>query len=228
MLRIPEPELMDHPDQARAYAEADFSEPHGMFVWIFRETFGDALRGYVLDLGCGPADVTLRFARAYPYCHLHGVDGAMNMLALARRAALHAGLTERLTLLHGRLPEMALPRAKYDIILSNSLLHHLADPLVLWKTVKRYARPAAPILIMDLLRPDSEAQLEALVGNYAGSAPPILRQDFRHSLRAAYEVEEVRAQLMEEDLDYLQVRVVSDRHLIVSGRIQRREVTADR
>ncbi|HEX6174620.1 MAG TPA: SAM-dependent methyltransferase, partial [Candidatus Binatia bacterium] len=62
MERIPEPELMDEDEQARAYALADFAEPHNHFVELFRECFPDeAITGHVLDLGCGPADVTLRF-----------------------------------------------------------------------------------------------------------------------------------------------------------------------
>ena len=66
MERIPEPELMDEAEQARAYAEADFSGPHDMFVQLFREAFPDtAPAGAVLDLGCGPADVTRRFASAF-------------------------------------------------------------------------------------------------------------------------------------------------------------------
>ena len=35
MERIPEPDLMSEQEQARAYAEADFSEPHENFVDLF-------------------------------------------------------------------------------------------------------------------------------------------------------------------------------------------------
>lgn len=38
MDRAPEPELMDDAAQAMAYAEADFSEPHGRFIELYRET----------------------------------------------------------------------------------------------------------------------------------------------------------------------------------------------
>jgi trans-aconitate methyltransferase len=85
MHRIPEPELMDDPAQAKAYAEADFSEPHSMFVEEFRRVFPDLrVHGHFLDLGCGPADITVRFARAFPLCVVDGVDGAEAMLRLGR------------------------------------------------------------------------------------------------------------------------------------------------
>ena len=53
MKRIPEPELMDEVEQARAYAAADFSEPHQAFVKHFRQRFADYDPKQVLDLGCG-------------------------------------------------------------------------------------------------------------------------------------------------------------------------------
>jgi hypothetical protein len=72
---------------------------------------------------------------------------------------------------------------------------------------------------MDLLRPTDIATVEALVQRYAGDAPAVLRADFRNSLRAAYRPDEVRAQLHAIGLDDLDVEQVSDRHLLVSGRI---------
>ena len=76
MERIPEPELMDDPEQARAYASADFSEPHQAFVERFTQCFPGHAPRRALDLGCGAADITIRFARAYPDCELTAVDGA--------------------------------------------------------------------------------------------------------------------------------------------------------
>ncbi len=38
MNRTPEPELMLEQEQARAYFEADFEEPHGRFIELFAKT----------------------------------------------------------------------------------------------------------------------------------------------------------------------------------------------
>src|SRR5688572_33170 len=101
---------MDDPIQARAYADADFAEPHGRFVELLREKIGaHAGRGYLLDLGCGPADVTIRFARAFPDAVVHGIDASEVMLELGRRAVEREGLTERVELFGGRLPDALLP-----------------------------------------------------------------------------------------------------------------------
>ncbi len=77
MRRVPEPELMEDEPQARAYSEADFAEPHSMFVRLCREAWaGHEIRGRMLDLGCGPADVTVRLAKAFPALAIDGVDGS--------------------------------------------------------------------------------------------------------------------------------------------------------
>jgi trans-aconitate methyltransferase len=219
MERVPEAELMDDDAQARAYAEADFEEPHSRFVALFQQQFpGEDIAGYVLDLGCGPADITVRFARAYPRATVHGVDGAASMLKYGRKAVARHALTGRIELYHAYLPGAATPRARYQCLISNSLLHHLADPQVLWETVRERAEPGAAVFVMDLARPRSEGEAWALVQHYSGAEPEILQRDFFNSLCAAYVPTEVREQLTRAGLTGLSVRRVSDRHLVVAGR----------
>ncbi len=219
MQREPEPELMDDAAQAAAYAHADFDEAHSRFIQLFREAFpGADVSGTVLDLGCGPADISLRFAHAYPRCVVHGVDGAQAMLAHGRARLQQEGFERRVRLIHGYLPGASLALNVYDAVISNSLLHHLRDPLVLWRTINQYAKTDAPIFVMDLLRPASRAAAQALVDAYAADEPAILRHDFLHSLLAAYRPDEVAVQLHAAGLDGLQIKQVSDCHLLVYGR----------
>ena len=218
MERLPEPELMSDVEQAAAYAFADFEEPHSRFIELFRETFdAEVIDGAVLDLGCGPGDISIRFVHAYPDCVVHGVDGAAAMLAHGRSRLQREDLQTRVRLIEAYLPEEDLPLGQYDAVISNSLLHHLRDPMVLWQTVKRYAKPDAPVFIMDLLRPASREQAQSLVDEYAAGEPDILRHDFFHSLLAAYLPEEVAVQLRSAGLARLKVEEISDRHLLIYG-----------
>ena len=218
MQRVPEPELMDDPAQVLAYAQADFSEPHRMFVETFKDRFlSTAGDESVLDLGCGSADVTIRFAIAYPKCVIDAVDGSQSMLAQARRALKRAGLGERIRLLHGYIPALNLTHDSYDIIISNSLLHHLKDPANLWQTIRIFGRPGSRVFVMDLRRPSDRDAAWDLVNIHAIGEPAVLKRDFYNSLCAAYEPDEVRKQLEDAGLGHMSMEVISDRHTIVYG-----------
>ncbi|HEX9419829.1 MAG TPA: class I SAM-dependent methyltransferase, partial [Methylomirabilota bacterium] len=86
MDRILEPELMTDAAQALAYAEADFAQVNQGFVDRFRACFPKAAGGSMVDLGCGPGDIPVRFARALPGFSITAVDGSEPMIALAEKA----------------------------------------------------------------------------------------------------------------------------------------------
>lgn len=221
MKRILEAELMEAEEQVKAYAEADFEEPHGNFIKLFEETFSSReIEGFVLDLGCGPGDITFRFAQSFRNCTIHAVDGSRTMLHYAHdRLSRGASGHKRITFFHGILPTPNLPESHYDYLISNSLLHHLPDAGVLWSVIKRYSRTDSGIFIMDLLRPDQPRTAHRLVETYAANEPEVLRRDFYNSLRAAFTLEEISAQLLKHQLDFLSLKQISDRHVIVSGRM---------
>lgn len=218
MRRIPEPELMTDIDQVQAYAGADFEEPHERFIELLRERL-PALpeRGTALDLGCGPGDIAARFVRAFPAWQVHGLDGSQPMLELGKRALRAAGLDAQVSLHHGHLPGGEAPLDVYDLVYSNSLLHHLADPHVLWQSVVRWSREGGPVFVMDLLRPEAAWEVQRLVETYSRDEPEALRRDFSNSLLAAYRPDEVLVQLARTRQVDLDLQVVSDRHFVVWG-----------
>ena len=217
LARTPEPELMDSVDQVSAYAEADFSSSNQWFVDDLLERFQPRPeQGRVIDLGCGPGDICIRIARALGGWRIEGLDAGANMLARARVDVEAADLADRIEFHHARMPETGLEENAYNCVISNSLLHHLPDPMILWRTIPRLAAPGAWIQIMDLDRPDDAESADRLVAEYAGDAPEVLREDFRNSLHAAWRADEVREQLRRARLN-LTCRQVSDRHWLVSG-----------
>lgn len=225
MERVPEPDLMSEEAQAKAYAEADFSEPHENFVDLFKQYFSrqsdlapeDALNGNVLDLGCGPADVIVRFAKRFTNCNMLAVDGADAMLEHARGAISDAGLADRITLQKAYLPDDSIKHKDFQAVISNSLLHHMKDPQHFWQVINKCAKSGTFVFVMDLMRPRNESGAKELVAEYAAGEPEILQQDFYNSLLAAYTIAEVEEQLERERLLDLKVLPVSDRHLVVYG-----------
>lgn len=211
---------MESAEQAAAYAHADFSEPNTAFCDHLVALFS-ALPAVarVLDLGTGPADIPIRLMRRFPDWSIDAVDGSAAMLAHAVQAVDAAHLHERIRLIHTRLPSPSLERG-YDVVVSNSLLHHLHDASVLWRTVRDAARPGASVLVMDLRRPETTDAARALVALHSGSEPAVLQHDFYNSLCAAFTPDEIERQLADAGLPTLTVGVASDRHLIVSGVVE--------
>ena len=217
MQRTAEPELMDEQEQAAAYAAADWSEAHNKVPRYFRERFPNFEGGQVIDLGCGTADVTIRFVKALPEVTVLGVDGSEAMLSFGRRAVRDAGLESRITLEKHYLPDSSIETKSFDAVLCNSLLHHFADPVELWRTAARCAKADAPVLLVDLVRPADPETVVRLVDEHAQGAPPVLDRDFTASLHAAYTVDEVRRQLISAGLGQFKVEQVDELHLVAWG-----------
>ncbi len=203
MNRILEPELMNSLEQTAAYAGPDMDNACWLFVQSFRKYFRNLKpKGTILDLGCGPATIPVRLAKVYPDYEIHGVDGAPEMLAQACLAVRREGLQQQIQLFHGILPDkLTLPYKGYNSVISNSFLHHLADPAVLWQAIHAYGLPNAAVLVIDLVRPKDPQQAQLVVDRCLPEAPPMLRQDMLLSLHAAFTIDEIRAQLAEARLE---------------------------
>ncbi|HJT20233.1 MAG TPA: class I SAM-dependent methyltransferase, partial [Nitrospira sp.] len=170
MDRILEPELMDDEAQTLAYARADFEQENQGFVDRFCEYFPDFSDGHIYDLGCGPGDIPIRFARAFPRCRVTGIDASAPMIALAEQAVSQAALSDRVTFRCERFQDLG-GASFADAAISNSLLHHVPNPLQFWNKLRQMVKPGAPVLVMDLLRPATSDEAQAIVDRYAAHEP---------------------------------------------------------
>ena len=224
MQRRLEPELMNGDAQVQAYAAADFSsgdqatiEAIQRLVFTSSPMPPDPL---VVDLGCGPGNITLRMAHLFPKARIIGIDGAESMLALARERAEKQQLD--ISFLCQTLQEVLRGPllGQADLIVSNSLLHHLHQPDLLWTVTQALAAPGCRALHRDLRRPASDVEIEQLLLKHLPSAPEVLQHDFAASLAAAFEPDEVIADLHRLGLHQLTVSAEDDRYLVVSGLVK--------
>ena len=82
----------------------------------------------------------IRLARALPDLHITAIDASAPMITLARGAVMTEGLSDRIELVQGYVPGVALNAHSFDAVLSKDLLHHVPDPSVLWKEIARLAQ----------------------------------------------------------------------------------------
>jgi 2-polyprenyl-3-methyl-5-hydroxy-6-metoxy-1,4-benzoquinol methylase len=221
MKRLLEPDIMKG-ESAIAYSAGNFDEAHGRFVKLFCESVQSGREpANLLDIGCGHADILIRLAGALDRFILHGIDGSETMIQIAKDRIRTLGMANRIQIWQERIPGPCpglLPT--YDALVSNSLLHHLTDPVEFWAFLKERSHPGTFVFVMDLHRPGSQELTRDLVASHAGGDSPVLRKDFFNSLLASYEASEISAQLAEAGLRELNVQTPDPLHWLVSGTIR--------
>jgi ubiquinone/menaquinone biosynthesis C-methylase UbiE len=208
--RVLEPEVMDSREDADEYEAIDNSSVNEEFVARALELAPPA--GQLVDLGTGPGDIAILLARAAPEMRVIAIDLGEHMLGRARARVRRAGLGQRVKVLRADAKSTGLAEASVDMVISNSLIHHIAEPIRVFAEIKRIARAGAAIFIKDLHRPRSEAEHLHLVETYAKDCTPYQRRLFSESLRAGLTASEVEDICRCLDLPNVKVCRCSDRH----------------
>lgn len=86
----------------------------------------------VVDLGCGPGNLTATLAQRWPQARIEALDSSPEMVAAARERGIDAVV--------GSVTDWA-PAADTDVVISNAVLHWIPDHAEL---VVRWARELAP------------------------------------------------------------------------------------
>ena len=150
--------------------------------------------GRLLDVGCGPGNIALKIARRWPGVQVVGVDFSQNMILAARAAAASQQLTARAEFLAGDAKKLPFPDGALDFVLSNSVLHHLHDPLGMLDEMARVVKPGGLVLLRDLRRP-GRLIFPWHVRWYGRHYSGLMKKLFTDSVRAAYTGEELARML---------------------------------
>jgi SAM-dependent methyltransferase len=102
----------------------------------------------VLDIGCGPGDVSFVAARLVgPTGSVLGVDAAPEMIELARARAAEQGLPA-VHFTHGAIDAIALDEP-VDAVVGRLILMHLPDPAATLRRLSSLVRPGGVIAISE-------------------------------------------------------------------------------
>lgn len=218
MKRKPEPEAMGEEDDVSAYASAagqkhldaidntlvnqvlSLGSPEGL------------LTGGLLDVGCGPGNIALKIAQRCPGLLVIGVDQSARMIQAARQAGFERGLGKRAIFLRGNADQIPLPTGMFDIVLSNSVLHHLADPLKAFEEMLRVTRPGGAVLVRDLRRPSRIVfpwHVKWHGRHYSGT----MKRLFEDSVRAAYTPDELASLLNQSGMSKAHIFLHESTHM---------------
>ena len=210
MERILEPEVMDTEAEALEYDSMDFLAINTLFAQRAVE-LGSRI-AQVLDLGTGTARIPILIAQARPEWQIVAIDLAESMLAIARKNVVSAKLETQIQLELIDTKQLPYPSSSFDGVISNSLIHHLPDPLPFFQELKRVLKPQGFLLLRDLLRPDSPAIADAMVTEIGTEYSPHQIQLFRDSLGAAFTLAEIQSFVETVGLSDVKVYQSSERH----------------
>jgi ubiquinone/menaquinone biosynthesis C-methylase UbiE len=218
LARTLEPELMDSPAEATAYDEMDHREVNRLFVGdlclVLESRLGltdrDAFQ--VLDLGTGTAQIPIELCRRASKAEVLAVDAALSMLEVARRNVEAAALADRIRLQQVDAKKLELGPRRWQVVMSNSIVHHIPNPAVVLRAAVRVTAPGGLLFFRDLLRPTTDSELQHLVNTYATDATLDQQQMFADSLRAALTLGEIRDLVVGLGFARDTVDQTSDRH----------------
>lgn len=221
--RVLEPEVMDSAEEAVDYDSMDHAEVNRRFVDHLLAGLGpDELQGKslirVLDVGTGTAQIPIELCRRDLPTQITAIDLAAHMLQVGQRNVIREGLQTHIKL--EQIDGKSLPYAggTFDWVISNSIVHHIPDPLPCLREMWRVLASGGLWFVRDLLRPADLPTLQHLVQTYAGDANPHQRQMFDDSLHAALTLNEVQELLRVLNLPAAWVSQTTDRHWTICGR----------
>jgi L-amino acid N-acyltransferase YncA/2-polyprenyl-3-methyl-5-hydroxy-6-metoxy-1,4-benzoquinol methylase len=141
----------------------------------------------VLDLGSGGGiDVLLSARRVGPAGWAYGLDGAPEMISLARANAVAAG-ADNTEFLLGSIEDIPLPDGHVDAVISNCVINLSADKPRVLAEAFRVLRPGGRLGVSDVIArddadPDGRSAAEQRVGCTTGT---VTGRQYRDQLLAA-------------------------------------------
>jgi len=229
--RTPEPEVMDSAEEAIAYDLMDHSSVNQCFVedlLVFVHEQGGDIRASdssitAVDLGTGTVQIPIRLL--HPESGVTwtvlACDLSREMLRIGLSNIQRSGLGQNILPVCSDAKRLPCPDQSVDVVISNSIIHHIPEPLDVFREMRRILKPGGLLFVRDLLRPPDASTVEQIVQKWAADASAHQQAMFRDSLHAALTIEEVRNMLKAVDWNPSAVAQTSDRHWTAAIRASR-------
>jgi len=231
MERIPEPELMEKREQVISYDEADFSEGEVDLInqinhYLLRKNIFLSKKDLIVDLGCGPGNISEKLAIKWPNTEVVGIDGSKEMILRAehnKEISRNQSNLKNLRYICSDIKDIKLNnfllKKKISLLVSNSLIHHITHLEDFFNTIKSLSSNITVNFHKDLKRPLDEKSAQELKERCSTKYNEILTNDYYASLRASYTFKELKNFTLENGLSSLDVFEEGDNYLLVYGNV---------
>ncbi|WP_347239027.1 class I SAM-dependent methyltransferase [Cyanobacterium stanieri] len=210
MDRTLEPEVMDNEEEAMEYDAMDFKEVNRDFALLVSEITPQ--NSLILDLGTGTARIPIIFSQMRPDCQIRAIDLAPSMLKIAQKNIDLARKNSQIKLELADSKKLNYEDNSFDVVMSNSLVHHIPNPFDLFQEIDRVVKPEGKVIIRDLLRPTSSQEVIDIVAQANLDYSPRQKQLFQDSLHASLTIEEVKTIIHKLQWQKVNIYQSSNRH----------------
>ena len=231
MDRKPEPELMNKKSQVKAYCAADFSLGEINLIkfignYLEINNINLSKNDLIVDLGCGPGNISERLSERWPDVDVLGVDGSQEMIREAESRLLKNKIANKFKNLNYFCSDIRkissheiFSRKKISLLVSNSLIHHINHIDNFFKFIINLSNKETINFHKDLMRPKDEEAALKLKDKCSQKFSSILTNDYYASLKASYRKDEVQEKVLEFKLKSMNVIEESEEYLIVYGKV---------
>jgi ubiquinone/menaquinone biosynthesis C-methylase UbiE len=210
-IRVPESVWEDHRLEAEIYHAMDHRDVNSRFVDDL--IAGGPVGPDVYDLGAGTGLIAIELCQKMSAVRVMAIDPEVEMLTLAKLEINIAGLLDRVFLAKSDIRSLDDFGGEIaDTVLSNSVLHHLDDPVGFFPEPLRLLKPGGRLFVRDLIRPASFSDWQSLMSRHASGQAEEAKKMFGESLRASLTVNEIRTLVESQGIDANCVQQTSDRH----------------
>ena len=231
MERVPEPELMEDKEQVISYDEADFTEGEVNLInqinqYLLKKNISLGKKDLIVDLGCGPGNISEKLAIKWPNTEVIGIDGSKEMIL---RAEYNKNISNNQKKLKNLLyicsdikdikSDNFLFNKEISLLVSNSLIHHITYIEDFFNTIKSLSSNSTVNFHKDLKRPLDEKSALELKAQCSKIYNETLTNDYYASLKASYTFKELKNFTLENNLSSLEVFEDGDKYLIVYGNV---------
>lgn len=105
-------------------------------------------RARILDVGCGPGNITADLAARVPGGHVTGIEPDDAVLASARAEAEHRGVPN-VAFETGNVYALGYADGAFDVVHAHQVLQHLSDPVAALREMRRVCAPGGVVAARD-------------------------------------------------------------------------------
>ena len=231
MERIPEPELMQSRKQVESYIEGDFSKGEKEFIefinaYLVSNEINLSSDDLIVDLGCGPGNITEKISLNWPDVKVIGIDGSNEMINEAqsrKNLSKNKQSYKNIKYVCADIKYLELnkisSKTNVTLLVSNSLIHHINNIDHFFDCITNLSTKNTINFHKDLKRPKDEKTALKLKQECNLIYNNTLTNDYYASLKASYKKNELLSIIFERKLSSLDVIEDGDKYLILYGRV---------